>query len=78
MRFDLHHPANWSRPSVVVNAGRSDDVVAGVTVHPEERLLLFQDRNELTFALLVTRVILNRARVSSLVLLRRSSDSQTL
>ena len=53
-------------------------MVAGVAVHPEERLLLFQDRNELALALLVPRVILHRASVCPLVLLRRSSDSQTL
>ena len=78
MRFDLHHPANRRRPCIVVNPGRGDYVVAGVAVHPEERLLLFQDRNELTLALLVPRVILHRASVCPLVLLRRSSDSQTL
>ena len=78
MRFDLHHPANRSRPRIVINAGRGNDVVAGVTVHPEERLLLFQDRNELTLALLVSGVILDRTGVSSLVLLRRFPDSQTL
>ena len=78
MRFDLHHPANRRRPCIVVNPGRGDYVVAGVAVHPEERLLLFQDRNELALALLVPRVILHRASVCPLVLLRRSSDSQTL
>ena len=78
MRFDLHHPANRRRPCIVVNPGRGDYVVAGVAVHPKERLLLFQDRNKLALALLVPRVILHRAGVCPLVLLRRSSDSQTL
>ena len=78
MRFDLHHPANRRRPHVVIKAGRGDDVVAGVAVHPEERLFLLQHRNELALALLVSGVILDRAGVSPLVLLRCSPDSQAL
>ena len=53
-------------------------MVAGIAVHSEERLLLFQDRNELALALLVSGVILDRAGVNPLVLLRCSPDSQAL